>query len=470
MPAPVISIAQMREWEKASWATGRTAEDVIQNVGRCLARAGSRLTRPGDLIIVVYGRGNNGADARASLEHFEDRRVDALHVKDPGADLQELVALLALRPALIVDGLFGIGLDRPLDEAWIRFIQQLNAARLRVLAVDVPSGLNADTGLPEGAAVEATVTLTVGAPKKGLLQASAWPYVGRLEVATEVGLAACPFTGDYNWTLAEDFTGFPPLRSVAGHKGTFGHAAIVAGSVGYHGAAVLASRGAQRARPGLVTVFTQEAVYLPIAAQLQAVMVHPWSPAVNLPGSFNSLLIGPGLAAPPMADEMRGVIRRLWRSLAIPLVVDASALDWLPLEAGQINGIRVITPHPGEAARLLNVSAQQVQTDRPRVLRELSKRYGNCWVVLKGHQTIVGGSTGELYVNSSGNPHLAQGGAGDVLAGYLAGMLAQPMLQAEVLKTIRHAVWLHGAAADWLEQTKQNWVVEDLAEALGMRP
>jgi hydroxyethylthiazole kinase-like uncharacterized protein yjeF len=470
MPAPVINIAQMREWENASWAAGRMVEDVIHNVGRCVAQTALRLTKPGDLIIVLSGHGNNGADAHATLEHFDERRVDTLLVKDPTDDFQELESLLTIRPALVIDGLFGIGLNRPLDDAWIKFIQRINAARLRVLAVDVPSGLNADTGLPEGAAVEASVTLTVGAPKKGLLLASAWPYVGRLEVAADVGLIACPFSGEYNWTLAGDFAGFPPLRSVAGHKGTFGHAAIFAGSMGYHGAAVLASRGAQRARPGLVTVFTQEEVYQPVASQLQAVMVHPWSPAVSLPGSFNALLIGPGLAAPQMAEEMRTITRRLWKSLAIPMVVDASALDWLPMEGGLVNAIRVITPHPGEAARLLNMSPQLVQSDRPHALRELSRRYGNCWVVLKGHQTIVGGSAGDFFVNSSGNPHLAQGGAGDVLAGFLTGMLAQPMLQAEAFKTIRHAVWLHGAAADWLEKTKQNWVVEDLTEALGTRP
>jgi hydroxyethylthiazole kinase-like uncharacterized protein yjeF len=187
-----------------------------------------------------------------------------------------------------------------------------------------------------------------------------------------------------------------------------------------------------------------------------------------LPGAFNALLIGPGLASPTVTEEMRSVTRRLWRMLSIPMVVDASALDWLPLDSTSINPIRVITPHPGEAARLLNQMPQQVQADRRRAVRELSRRYGNCWVVLKGHQTIVGRSAGDLFVNSSGNPHLAQGGAGDVLAGYLAGLLAQPMLQADPFQTIRFGVWQHGVAADHLETTRRNWVVEDLVEALGM--
>jgi NAD(P)H-hydrate repair Nnr-like enzyme with NAD(P)H-hydrate dehydratase domain len=129
--------------------------------------------------------------------------------------------------------------------------------------------------------------------------------------------------------------------------------------------------------------------------------------------------------------------------------------------------VRVITPHPGEAARLLRCTPQQVQANRLSALRNISRRFGNAWVVLKGHQTLIGRSLGEVYVNPSGNPHLAQGGSGDVLAGYLAGLLAQPGLRGDVLKTIRYAVWQHGAAADALQATRANWVVEDLVETLG---
>jgi NAD(P)H-hydrate repair Nnr-like enzyme with NAD(P)H-hydrate dehydratase domain len=124
-------------------------------------------------------------------------------------------------------------------------------------------------------------------------------------------------------------------------------------------------------------------------------------------------------------------------------------------------------PHPGEAARLLRSTPHQVQANRLDALRSVSRRFGNCWVVLKGHQTLIGRSTGEVYVNPSGNPHLAQGGSGDVLAGYLAGLLAQPDLRGDVLKTIRFAVWQHGAAADLLQTMRTNWVVEDLVEKVG---
>ena len=179
--------------------------------------------------------------------------------------MPKLDALLASRPALIIDGLFGIGLNRPLEPGWVGFIGRVNAEHLPVLAVDVPSGLNADTGEPQGAAIEASVTLTVGAPKAGMLREVAWPFVGRLEVAWDVGLAPCPHKSELQWTLPEDFAGYPPARAAAGHKGSYGHLAVVAGSLGYHGAAVLASRGAQRAQPGLITLHTLEAVYHAVA-------------------------------------------------------------------------------------------------------------------------------------------------------------------------------------------------------------
>jgi NAD(P)H-hydrate epimerase len=159
--------------------------------------------------------------------------------------------------------------------------------------------------------------------------------------------------------------------------------------------------------------------------------------------------------------------RRIWRDSLLPVVADASALDWLPLGPSVRNAIRIVTPHPGEAGQLLNMTNQQVQANRPKVLREISRRYGNCWVVLKGHQTLVGRSDGELFVNPSGNPHLAQGGSGDVLAGYLAGLLAQRPLLADAGKLIRFAVWQHGAAADQLQAARANWVIEDLIGELG---
>jgi NAD(P)H-hydrate epimerase len=463
----MISIAQMRDWEQATWAAGQTEAEVIRRVGQCVAHRALQLTQTGDLILILAGKGHNGEDARCAREHLADRRVEVLDMTEAAEDLSKLEALLALHPGLVVDGLFGIGLNRPLGPGWVNVIKRVNAALLPVLAVDVPSGLNGDTGEPQGAAIEAMVTLTVGAPKAGLLREVAWPFVGRLEVVADVGLAPCPKQGEVQWTLPEDFIGYPPPRAAATHKGSYGHLAIVAGSLGYHGAAVLASRAAQRAQPGLITLHTLEAVYHAVAPQLEAVMVSPWLPEGKLLSPHDTILIGPGLAAADMPDQMKTLTRRLWRDSPMPVVVDASALDWLPLDPVPKNALRVITPHPGEAARLLRTTPHQVQADRLNALRNVSRRFGNAWVVLKGHQTLIGRSSGEVYVNPSGNPHLAQGGSGDVLGGYIAGLLAQPALRADPLKAIRYAVWQHGAAADSLQATRPNWVVEDLVEAVG---
>lgn len=467
MPVPVVTISQMREWEQATWAAGQTPDAVIRRVGECLARRALSLTREGDLILILAGRGHNGDDARCAEPHLGERRVEVLSIRDPAANRTALAAALGKGPGLVIDGLFGIGLNRPLDSAWIEFIAALNAARVRVLSVDVPSGIDADTGEALGAAVESTVTLTLGAPKVGLLRSGAWAAVGRLELESDIGLVPCPCKSDLQWMSGSDFAGYPPARLAAAHKGSFGHLAIVAGSLGYHGAAVLAARGAQRARPGLVSLYTAPSVHAPVASQLQAVMVHPWRSDVRWPDGVSAFLCGPGLADRDLPGDLRHAVLELWQDADEPVIVDASALDWLPAKPTASRGVRVVTPHPGEAARMLGSSVADVQRDRAAALRALSRQYGGCWVVLKGHQTLVGRDRGPVCVNSTGNPGLAQGGSGDVLAGYLAGLLAQPALEGDPALAARYAVWQHGAAADRLSEGHPNWTIEDLAAHLG---
>ena len=467
MPIPVISVAQMRQWEQATWKTGRSAAEVIRRAGGAVAGIAARLTHPGDHVLILAGKGHNGDDACLAGEHLTDRHSEILRVAEPESGRREVLSRLESAPALIIDGLFGIGLNRPLDPAWIQLIGAINGGQLPVLAVDVPSGLDADTGESQGAAVQATVTVTLAAPKSGLVTAKAWPFVGRLEVAPDIGLAPCPFESGLNWTLPADFAGYPPRRTVAGHKGTFGHVVIIAGSLGYHGAAVLAARAAMRAQPGLITVVTPKEVYPTVASQLQTAMVHPWKRGLVLPESTTAVVCGPGLAAPNLSATLKAETRHLWRASPLPVIADASALDWLPPGPIESKGLRVITPHPGEAARMLRATADQVQADRPNALRKLSRRWGGCWVVLKGHQTLVGRAAGNIFINSSGNPYLAQGGSGDVLAGFIGGLVAQPMLQANTLLALRFGIWQHGAAADHLLATRPNWSVNDLVTELG---
>ena len=467
MPVPVVNLAQMREWERATWAAGQTEAEVIRRVGKKIAARARELTRPGYSILILAGKGHNGDDARAARKILDERKVVTLDIIAPGNDLQKLKSALLQKPALIIDGLFGIGLNRALDDGWKKIITVVNATGIPVLAADVPSGMNADTGENFGAVIEAAITLTIGAPKIGMLAQNAWPFVGRLEVAEDVGLIPCPHKAALNWTLPADFGNFPPRRAAAGYKGSFGHLAIIAGSFGFHGAGVLTAHAAQRAQPGLVTLFTDEKIYGVVASQLQAVMANVWKPRLKFPDSTSAILIGPGLAAPGIAEKMNAFTQKLWRDSNLPMVVDASALDWLP--AGEFSGdaIRVVTPHPGEASRLLKTTTQKIQANRAESLRNISRRFGNCWVVLKGHETLIGRSEGEIFVNPSGNPHLAQGGSGDVLSGFVAGLLTQPDLQTDAGRTIRYAVWQHGAAADKLQASRTSWVVEDLSAELG---
>ena len=465
MPVPILSVAQMRDWERSTWAAGQTEAAVIARVGEHLAQHALSMTRGGDSILILAGRGHNGDDARAMLPHLAGREVETILIDDAKTGLPQVVCALARQPGLIVDGLFGIGLSRDLDVDWQSLIRLVNEARRKVLAIDVPSGLDAESGRPRPEAIRASVTVTVGAPKIGMLSVEAAEFVGRLEVAADVGLVPCPVRSDLEWTQAEDFLAFPPGRRMRAHKGTFGHVAIVAGSLGYHGAAVLAARGAQRARPGLITLFTQRESYAPVAAQLQSVMVHSWDGGLEQ-ARFTAALFGPGLAAANLPPSLPEGFVAVWTQFPGPIVVDASALDWLP-PGTVVPGCRVITPHPGEAARLLGRTVAEVQSDRSGAVRELSKRFGNCWVILKGHQTLIGRESGEIFVNSSGNPGLAQGGSGDLLAGFIVGWLAQPELQRDVLTALRYAVWEHGAAADRLSKQRKNWIIEELADELG---
>src|SRR3989442_7895178 len=372
MALPIVSVAQMREWEKATWASGQTEAAVIEKAGRAVGRKAEGLTKPGDLILVLAGKGHNGDDARVAAETIADREVHLVRVIDPISASAQITPLLSRKPGLIIDGLFGIGLNRSLGLDWMRLIQQINESRRPILAVDVPSGLNADTGEPLDESIRATHTLTLGAAKQGLLTPTALQFVGRLEVASQIGLIPYPFTTEVSMIVPEDFLDFPPRRPVGGHKGTFGHVAIIAGSFGFHGAAVLAARGAQRAQPGLITVFTEDKVYHPVAEQLQSAMVQTFGANLELPQTCTAVMIGPGLASKDLSPVVPETARRIWQQSPLTVIVDASGLQWLPPGPCPPNALRVITPHPGEAGRMLESPSAEIQSNRAKSVRELS--------------------------------------------------------------------------------------------------
>ncbi len=457
---PIISVEEMRAWEQATWDSGITEADVIDQVGQVIARFISKRSRRDDLILLLAGKGNNGEDVRLTAKHLRGRRTILLNVQDPASAVKELNEAIEQRPTLIIDGLFGIGLNRPLSDDWKELIECINNSAAPTLSIDVPSGFSAEEGSALGHCIHAETTLTLGAVKKGLVADGASPFVGKLICKSEIGLVTLPnINGDHHsWVDEDAFPDFPPRRGADSHKGSFGHVAIIAGSKGFHGAAVLASKAATKARPGLVSVFPTNEVYLPVASQLATSMVAPWSG--QLPEKVTCILFGPGLAGTEVPQEQRNQLISLWKESRLPVIADASALDWLP-PSDSNPGIRVLTPHPGEAARLLALSNQEIQSDRIKSLRVISEKFGKAIVVLKGNQTLVGTCRTGPSVNGSGNASLAQGGSGDLLAGYLGGLLAQKNLQSDALRTVQFGVWRHGHIADRLEQKHSHWTLEN---------
>jgi NAD(P)H-hydrate epimerase len=235
--------------------------------------------------------------------------------------------------------------------------------------------------------------------------------------------------------------------------------------MGYHGAAVISARAALRARPGLVSVFTPS--YHAVAAHLQSVMVHPWGPeCVDALNRSSAILIGPGLAGPSVDDSLKFLALNLWKESSKPIIADASAMDWLPQNIAPRNSARIITPHPGEAARLLGLSVAQVQERRVKTARELADIY-KATVILKGRHTVIAQNEGPILINSTGNPGLAQGGSGDALAGLLSAFMAQPSFHNRTIQACAYSVWRHGYCADSLDKSNSYWGMDDLINELG---
>ena len=467
MPLPILSVAQVRDWEKRTWDAGITVDSVIEQAGQAVAQLAAQVTQSGDSILLLAGKGNNGSDTRIAAKHLSGRQVKILDVTDPSEDLAVMRQCLQEDPVLVVDGLFGIGLNRELDEHWQKLIHCLNETDAPVLSVDCPSGVDADNGIVQGAAIEAAITLCLGGLKPGLLVNSAAKYVGQLRIASRIGLDDPAPEADSHWVTGQDMRGMRPQRNPASHKGSHGHVGIIGGSTGFHGAPILAGCASLRAHPGLVSIFTP--AYQPVSAQCQSVMVHPWGRGcMDALSRVSALVAGPGLAGDDIDDSLRQTVLNLWNQSGKPMVIDASALDWVPKESPESRAFRLLTPHPGEAARLLDCSVDEVESDRLRAARALAEQFG-VTVLLKGRHTILTQANGPALVNSTGNVGLAQGGSGDVLAGFIGGLLGQPVFRGREIQAVTYAAWKHGWAADQLTAVGDYWGMDDLINALGKR-
>ncbi|MEO8276313.1 MAG: NAD(P)H-hydrate dehydratase [Thermoanaerobaculia bacterium] len=427
------------------------------NGGDGLAVARQLLTRGYEVAIALanFGRALSNDCAR----QLEICQAMELTVVELGDDWRETAALAA-EADLVIDALFGTGLERPLLAPYAELVEWLNSLPVPRLAIDVPSGLDASRAHPIGPAIRASVTVTFAAPKIAHLLLPAAEWVGELSVA-DLGV---PFElspvaeGTLEVTTAGELAAGLIPRPAAAHKGTFGHLLLVAGSRGKAGAAILAARGAVAGGAGLVTVATVESAWAALASAVPEAMTLPFAEEsgggiagaglavlVEAARARDVLAIGPGIGSSP---EVAKWVRKLVLEVSeLPLVLDADGLNAF---AGALKSLRarkgrtVLTPHPGELARLLGTTTEDVEADRLAAVRKAAEISG-ALVVLKGARTLVGLPGGEVAIQTTGNPAMASGGSGDVLTGLLAARLAQGD---EPSFAARLAVHLHGAAGD----------------------
>jgi len=477
---------------------GVSGLQLMENAGRGAAE-GILDSLPDALgqVVLVGGPGNNGGDAWVVARHLWLRgirlraillgSIEALS-SDSASNFSALRALgievecaqgegilgaldAALEGAtLIVDGLFGTGLDRPIEGPLALAIRAMNEAPAPIVALDLPSGIDADTGAILGAATEATLTVTFGAAKRGLYQHPGAARAGQIRVAS-IGVPP-PRSAPMRLLESADLATWLPPRAAHFHKGLAGHIVVIGGSVGKTGAALLAGLGALGAGAGLVTLAARDEARRVLESKVIELMTAELSAGSAL-GQARALLegkraavLGPGLGLDP---EGRALCLALAEEAELPLVLDADALSALA-NAGE-GGLgrlraapcaRVLTPHPGEAARLLGRSVSEVQGDRHAAAQALAERAGQP-VVLKGAGTIVACPEGRALVCGHSLPAMGAAGMGDVLAGILGALLGGG---ADAFEAAGAAVELHALAAQLASQSDRGLLASELARAI----
>ncbi|MEW6324285.1 MAG: NAD(P)H-hydrate dehydratase [Nitrospirota bacterium] len=504
----VVTAKQMQELDRlASERYGVPTARLMERAGeQLLAALDARFTPLTDKrMLIVAGKGHNGGDGLVLARLLRQRQIAVdTYLAAERASLQGLVkdqltrleqaggavhdrtqwSLDRLREAasssdVIVDALLGTGLSAPVEGLYAELIQIINHSGVPVLAVDLPSGINADTGHVMGSAVRAQITVTFALPKLGLLLHPGAEHAGHVIVG-DIGIpqeavAQLPIVTE-QITPAAIGRALAP-RAPQQHKGHFGHLLVIAGSVGKTGAAALCALGGLRGGAGLVTIaspsslnatlegLVMEAMTAPVAETVDQTIAEAALPAVaRLLDGKRAVALGPGLSQHP---ETQAFARALLPTLTCPTVIDADGLNALAGHEALVAKCRapmVLTPHPGEMARLLGCSAAQVEEDRPAAARDAATRY-RAWVVLKGARTLLAAPDGRLWINTTGNPGMATGGTGDVLTGLIGGFLAQSIPLPDAAAA---AIYLHGLAGDLAaEQLGQICLIAgDLLDAL----
>jgi hydroxyethylthiazole kinase-like uncharacterized protein yjeF len=502
----IVTAGQMRRIDQVTiQERGIPGPVLMDRAGRAVAREAMECFEP-EAVAIVTGKGNNAGDgfivAGALLRHGirttvinlvspEDLSGDALdawekiphnveRVDQP--DQQKFRELLS-RHDLVIDAIFGTGLKSRVSEPWLQYIQTINSSRRPVLSVDIPSGLPGngfdETTADSGPCVQADMTVTIGLPKIGMVMTPGVHSTGRV-IVDDIGFPDDLLNDDAittNLLTLGEAAGLLPSRNPDGHKGTFGRAMILGGSVGMTGAAVLSSLAAARSGAGLV----YSAYPAPLGVIMESHMVEPvkiplesgdpWfgddqsKSALDAAAGMDAVAIGPGLGT---RDETGRFLLDIIKGVKSPLVIDADGLNLLADDPSVLEsrlGPVILTPHTGEAARLLGCAVEEVEKDRLEAGRALCVS-DQCVVILKGAQTIITTPDGQSYLNPTGNSGLAKGGSGDVLTGLAVGLLAQGL---DCSSAARLAVFLHGLAADIAaeETGRRAMLPSDVIGALG---
>ncbi len=513
---PVLTGDQMRAVDRRTIEEGGVPGAVLmENAGRAVAGV-IRARHPSAMRpLVLCGKGNNGGDGFVAARLLLDLAPRVLLVGSrAGVKGDALLKLSALEAAggavealddeaawgravsglhadLIVDAMLGTGLREAPTGLVARVIADAGAwaedRRVPVVAIDIPSGVPSDGGDVTWPAMAATLTVCLAAPKLGHALAPASERCGEVVVA-DIGIPRAILRdakSDLAWIEATDVAALYPRRAAASHKGSYGHLLVVAGSVGKTGAAVLAATAALRSGSGLVTVATPAPAQATVASARAEVMTVglPSGPegtltaegveqALALAAERDAVVLGPGLG---MDAGVRRFVEAFVPRCACPLVVDADGLNALASTAEGAAKLlarrtepTVVTPHPGEMARLLAVTTAAVQARRQETVRELARR-SRTVVVLKGHRTLVAGPDAGVAVNPTGNPGMAKAGSGDVLAGMLGALVAR---RADPWSAACAAVYLHGLAGDQAADRVGVWAMlaQDIIDALAGGP
>jgi len=481
----VLTAGQMREVDRRTSALGIPSIVLMENAGDRVVEFLVKNYAPLETqrIVVFCGKGNNGGDglvvARQIHSRIHPRALSVVIAGDPaemrgdaaenfrmlqavGCPVSHEIAPEMKTATIIVDALLGTGIHGAAAGKTAELIRAINRdfPLAAVVSVDLPSGLDSDSAVPPGESVHADHTVTFTTPKPCQVLWPACEMVGQMHVA-QIGSPPELYEKDASiWLSLSEPDLFSDLflpRVSDSNKGLYGHVLVIAGGRGKTGAAAMAGLGALRAGAGLATVASAESAITSIASHAPEIMTEPLpetdSGAISVRALENSVLatiiekkdvaaLGPGMGRHPETTQF---IRRFVKDLSLPMVVDADGLNALDAAELPGSGVRILTPHPGEMARLTGQTVAQIQADRIQCARSFATGHG-VYLVLKGNRSVIAAPDGRVWINPTGSPAMATGGTGDVLTGMIAGLVAQFPQQLEA--ALLAAVYLHGRAGE----------------------